>query len=159
MFSFYLQKAWCHVAFSAGPCKTEVTRDKHRAWYKWLYTVSSYQQTQPTFYRPTASHLKAAGLAAVWFVCVVGAADRSHEGSNCLMVGFMETLYNAPDSLFSACQEDRICDTTMAGALVQPRALMLPLLTALRGEVTEEDWNVFSCSLPQRCARYNMENC
>lgn len=43
---------------------------------------------------------------APWFVCVVGAVDWGDGGSNCLMVGFMETLYNACDSLFSACQEE-----------------------------------------------------
>lgn len=62
-----------------------------------------------------------------WFVCDVGAADWSHGGSNCLMVGFMETLYNAGDSLFSACQEEGICDTTMAGLLLESHVVMYPL--------------------------------
>lgn len=53
------------------------------------------------------------------------------------MVGFMETLYNACDSLFSACQEGGICDTTMAGTLLQPRALMHPPFTAPEGEMSE----------------------
>lgn len=55
------------------------------------------------------------------------------------MVGFMETLYNACDSLFSACQEGGICDTTMAGTHRQPHALMHPQFTALEGKMSEGD--------------------
>lgn len=61
------------------------------------------------------------------------------------MVGFMETLYNARDSLFSACQEGGICDTTMAGTLLQPRALMHPPFTAPEGKMSRGDVNLFAC--------------
>lgn len=47
----------------------------------------------------------------------------------------METLCNAGDSLFSACQEERICDTTMAETLLQPGALIHQAFTAPEGDV------------------------
>lgn len=52
------------------------------------------------------------------------------------MVGFMETLYNACDSLFSACQEEGICDTTIAGTHPQPNALRHPPFTAPEGKMS-----------------------
>jgi len=58
------------------------------------------------------------------------------------MVGFMETLYNACDSLFSACQEEGICDTTMAGTLLQIHALMCQLFTAPKEEMREGKRNL-----------------
>lgn len=57
------------------------------------------------------------------------------------MVGFMETLYNACDSLFSACQEGGICDTTMAGTLLRARAPF----TAPEGKMSEGDVDAFAC--------------
>lgn len=101
-----------------------------------LYSISHTQ---------TQTHLKTWGRTTMWFVCDVGAVDWSRGGSNCLMVGFMETLYNACDSLFSACQEGGICDTTMAGTLLQPRALMHPPFTVPEGKMSEGDVNVFAC--------------
>lgn len=53
------------------------------------------------------------------------------------MAGFMETLYNACDSLFGACQEEGICDATMARILLQIRALMHPLAPAPKGRMSE----------------------
>lgn len=61
------------------------------------------------------------------------------------MVGFMETLYNVCDSLFSACQEEGICDSTMAGTLLQPCALMHPPFTAPEENMSEGDVNLFAC--------------
>lgn len=61
------------------------------------------------------------------------------------MVGFMETLYNARDSLFSACQDEGICDTTMVGTLLQPYALMHPPFTAPVGKMSEGYVNLFAC--------------
>lgn len=61
------------------------------------------------------------------------------------MVGFMETLYNASDSLFSACQEGGICDTTVAGTILQSRALIRPPFTAPEGKTSEGDVNLFAC--------------
>lgn len=61
------------------------------------------------------------------------------------MVGFMETLYNACDSLFSTCQAGGICDTTMAETLLQSHALMHPLFTASEGKMSEGDVNLFAC--------------
>ncbi len=61
------------------------------------------------------------------------------------MVGFMETLYNACDSLFSACQEGGICDTTMTGTILQPHALIRPQFKALEGKMSEGDVNLFAC--------------
>lgn len=58
------------------------------------------------------------------------------------MAGFMETLYNACDSLFSACQEEGICDATMAGILLQIRALMHPAAAAPEGRMNEGNVNV-----------------
>lgn len=51
-----------------------------------------------------------------------------------MMAGFMETLCNACDSLFSACQEEGICDTTMAETLLQPCALIHQAFTAPEGK-------------------------
>lgn len=102
-----------------------------------LYSISHTQ---------THTHLKHQDTQqSVWFVCVVGAVDWSDGGSNCLIVGFMETLYNACDSLFSACQEGGICDTTIAGTLLQPYALMHPPFTAPQGKMSEGDVNLFAC--------------
>lgn len=140
-------------AFREGGWEREVNMDCNRARYRGLYGVWSYQKTQscmhPTLqyitHTQTHAHLKTPGRTAVWFVCVVGAVDWSDGGSNCLMVGFMETLYNACDSLFSACQERGICDTTMAGSLLQPRALMHPPFMAPEGKMREGDVNLFAC--------------
>lgn len=56
------------------------------------------------------------------------------------MVGFMETLYNGCDSLFSACQEEGICDATMAGTLLQIHALLQPSLSQLQKLVGRNVW-------------------
>lgn len=147
----------CHEtlskAFSEGGWEREVNMDCSRARYRRLYGVWSYQKTQSCMHPTlqyitltnTHTHLKRLGRAAEWFVCVVGAVDWSHGGSNCLMVGFMETLYNACDSLFSACQEEGICDTTMTGTLLQPHALMHPPFTAPEGEMSEGGADLFAC--------------
>ena len=95
---------------------------------------------------------------AVWFVCVVGAVDGSDGGSNCLMVGFMETLYNACDSLFSACQEGGICDTTMAGTLPQPPVHLCTQRSQLRREKwAREMWICLHVKRPQSRAPRNAD--
>lgn len=69
-----------------------------------------------------------------------------------MMVGFMETLYNASDSLFSACQEGWICGTTMAGTLLQPNALMHQH-PQLRGEnERERSESVCMLNVTELCA-------
>lgn len=62
----------------------------------------------------------------------------------------METLYNACDSLFSACQEGGAgcCGTTMAGTLPQSNALIHPPFTAPGGKLVGGDVNLFVCLGP-----------
>lgn len=142
------------VGDGGGGWGREVNMDCNRARRRRLYGVWSYQKTQScmnprfTAYH-THKHLHTwtpGRRGAVWFVCVVGAVDWSDGGSNCLMVGFMETLYNACDSLFSACQEGGDLwhyngrDTPAA-----PHALTHPPLTAPEGKLSEGDVNLFAC--------------
>lgn len=144
----------CSVKHTGKLLATEVGKGRSVwicSWarYRRLYGVWSYQKTQlcmhPTLHRVTHTNQKTLGRTTEWFVSVVGAVDWSYGGSNCLMVGFMETLYNACDSLFSACQDAGICDTTMVGTLLQPYALMHPPFTAPVGKMKEGYVNLFAC--------------